>query len=111
MITYVHWPEARVLRRVRLGPSHIARRESFQKYAQPSGIPCELVIARHDSQSRRTINEPAQPYANYYLFYLGENGEELNDFCEPTLAEIVLGAETTFGIAPEEWEIISEDTV
>jgi hypothetical protein len=110
MVSYEHWPEARVLRRIRLDTSHLptgrTRHYSDNHLLPP---PSELVIARHDDVARHSISEPLQSYASYYLFYLDENGAELTDMCEQTLADALAQAGKEFGIRPEEWKIISED--
>jgi hypothetical protein len=110
MVSYEHWPEARVLRRIRLDTSHLptgrTRHYSDDQLLPP---PSELVIARHDAVARHGISESPQLYASYYLFYLDENGAEMTDMCEQTLADALAQAEREFGIRPEEWEILSED--
>lgn len=110
MVRYEHWPEAKVLRRIRLDTSHLPTgRTGHYSDNQLLPSPSELVIARHDAVARHSITDPPQLYASYYLFYLDENGAEMTDMCEQTLADALAQARTAFGIRPEDWEIISEE--
>ena len=110
MVEYEHWPEARVLRRIRLSEEHLptgqAKQYSNNELLPP---PREIVIARHDSISRHSLTEPPQPYASYYLFYLDSSGAEMSDLCEQSLADALALAEATLGIQPEEWEVVDDD--
>ncbi len=110
MVNYEHWPEAQVLRRIRLGEAHSptgqARHYRDNQLLPP---PSEIVIARHDSVTRSSMTEPLRPYSSYYLFYLDSSGAEMTDMCEQTLADALTQAEAEFGIRPEEWEVISQD--
>lgn len=110
MTHYEHWPGANVLRRIRLSSLHLptGRVKHFSE-GQLLPPPTELVIARHDSYSRSSLSEPVRAHSNYYIFYLDEHGEELNDDCENTLEDAIALVEAGFGIKPEEWSIIGED--
>ena len=72
---YVHWPEAKVIRRVRLNSSHrptghVANHDGDQLLPPPA----ELVIATQDSLYRHSIREPVTQVTNYHTFYLDETG-------------------------------------
>lgn len=103
---YVHWPEAKVIRRVRLNSSH-----------RPTGHvvnydgdhllppPAELVIATHDSLYRHSIREPVTQVTEYHTFYLDETGAEMTDTLHGTLEEALEDAEHGFRIKRDEWEM------
>ncbi len=101
MSAYAHWPEARVLRLVRLGSSHhptgVTRHYRDKQLLPP---PAELQIARHDTVWK------GSPRAEFYLFYLDEAGNEMTDTYHETLEEAMVQAEREFQVKPDEWEIV-----
>lgn len=110
MVSYEHWLEARVLRRIRLGTRHqpTGRVKHFRD-SQLLPQPSELVIARHDAMTRSDITESPRPSASYYTFYLDSSGGEMTDMCEQTLADALAQAEAEFGIQPDDWDVIDQD--
>ena len=100
---YIHWPEAKVIRRVRLNSSHRPTGTIVNYYGgRLLPLPAEMVIARHDSHSRPNLREQPTQTTNYYTFYLDETGAEMTDTCHPTEhaleeADAVSGSSGTTG--------------
>ena len=92
---------------LKLGATHIptgrVRHYDDDRLLPP---PVELVIARHDSTVRDTIDGPLRTQAHYYLFYLDGVGDEMTDWVEPTLEAVLAFAESEFGITPGEWVVV-----
>jgi hypothetical protein len=110
-IRYEHWPEAKVLRRVRLRPEHQPTgRTRHYKGGQLLPAPSELVLCRHDSLWRPTMAESARMHASYSLYYLDAAGAEMTDLAPLSLDDGLAQAEYEFGIQPEDWEIVGDDT-
>ena len=111
MIRYEHWPEAKVLQRVRLRQDHTptgrTRHYDDERLLPP---PAELVLCRYDSLRQLTTAKPARKHVTYYLFYLDDSGAEMTDLAPVSLDDGLAQAEGEFGIKPEEWELIGDDT-
>ncbi len=106
MVDYVQWPEAKVVRRIRLGPSHQST-DRTRHYAggQLLPPPAELVIARYDAV-RNSVSEDPAPSSVYYLFYLDAAGAEMTDLMPGSLEEALRQAEWEFQIKPDKWEVV-----
>lgn len=86
----------RILRRLRLGPSHQPTgRTRHVVGGQPAAKPRELQIAQY------------QDDPGYYLFYCDEAGVQITDTYHDSVSAAMAQAQWEFDAAENEWEILS----
>jgi large subunit ribosomal protein L7/L12 len=74
--------------------------------ADEVSVPAEIVIARSDSVSRPSLHADLVPTTDYYIFCLDKAGQEMNDSVWNSVDEAVGVAWRSWGIPPEDWEVV-----